>query len=105
MVVMLKGKDFVRYSTREVFKDEYECQELDFELDILKFVFKGFEKIYQPGVLYRSCGTVLDVLTFSSKEQLTLFGDNGQKSEKLASAIDKLERLHGKNAVKVGFLD
>lgn len=98
--IMLRRKDFTSRYIREVFDDT-----LDFELDIAKFVFKGFGEIFEEGVLYRSCGITLDSITFEKQAQLNLFGKGEHpKSDRLAKSLDKLEKTYGKNVVRVGDL-
>lgn len=99
--VMLRTKDFLVY---------YDKQNLsewtNFELEISRLAMKLLEKLYEPDLIYRSCGVTLENLDFSEESQLSLFMDCKQKNfDKLADAIDKLEAKFGKNIVQTGFIE
>ena len=100
--VMLKTKDFVVYWEKKVLEDS-----TNFELDISREIFKLLDKIYNPDLIYRSCGVTLENIVYSEESQLSLFASCGNKKnyEKLASAIDKLEKKFGKNTVRTGFFE
>ena len=65
------------------------------------------EKIYNPNIIYRSSGVILDDFMSTSGEQMFLFNDYEkiEKSERLAKCIDKLESKFGKNIIQTGFVD
>ena len=100
--VFVKTKDFKTY---------YEKKELDipadFEFDISKTAFEILQKLYNPQVMYRSVGLVLEDFNRSSEEQLLLFSDNEkrEKNEKLGKSLDILEQKFGRNIVRTGFVD
>lgn len=100
--VMLKTKDFALYWEKKVLEDS-----TNFELDISREIFKLLEKIYNPDLIYRSCGVTLENIDYSEESQLSLFAScsNKKNYEKLASAIDKLEKKFGKNTVRTGFFE
>jgi len=99
VTLMLRRKDFFRCYYKIILDDA-----LDFELDISKLLLKGFEKLYDKNVVYRSCGVTFDMITYESKTQLSLFEDEKNvKSEKLAKSLDKIEGLYGKNIVNIGY--
>lgn len=77
-----------------------------YEWEISDIVFKLLEKIYDPNIIYRSSGVILDDFSHNSGEQMFLFADNekNQKSENLAKCIDKLESKFGKNIIQTGFI-
>lgn len=99
--VLLRTKDF------RVFYEKKNLENLsDFELEISKEAMKILEKIYIPGVIYRSCGITLDNLNYQEETQLNLFVNKKKKDyQKLGKAIDKLEAKFGKNIIKTGFLN
>ena len=76
-----------------------------YEWEISDIAFKLLEKIYNPKIIYRSSGVILDDFMSSDGEQMFLFADNEsiQKSERLAKSIDKLESKFGKNIIQTGF--
>ncbi len=76
-----------------------------YEWEISDIAFKLLEKIYNPKIIYRSSGIILDDFMSSDGEQMFLFADNEsiQKSERLAKSIDKLESKFGKNIIQTGF--
>ena len=77
-----------------------------YEWEISDIVFKLLEKIYNPNIIYRSSGVILEDFSQNSGEQMFLFADNekNQKSENLAKCIDKLESKFGKNIIQTGFM-
>lgn len=106
--LMLRSKDFVSYWDKANLK-----KSANFELEISRIVFKMLDKMYDPNIIYRSCGVTLDNLDFSEESQLSLFMDCGVNEEearnknfdKLGIAIDKLEKKFGRNIIKTGFID
>lgn len=76
-----------------------------YEWEISDIAFKLLEKIYNPNIIYRSSGIILDDFMSSDGEQMFLFADNEsvEKSERLAKSIDKLESKFGKNIIQTGF--
>lgn len=97
--VMLRTKDF------KVFYDKKKLEDLaNFELEVSKTAMKILEKLYNPDIIYRSCGIVLDGIDYTNESQLSLFIEKKSKDfDKLAIAIDKLEAKFGRNVVKTGF--
>ena len=77
-----------------------------YEWEISDIVFSLLEKIYNPNIIYRSSGVILDEFSPNSGEQMFLFSDSEkkQKSERLAQCIDKLENKFGKNIIQTGFI-
>lgn len=97
--VMLKTKDFVTYYDKKNLDDL--C---NFELEISHVAIEMIEKLYNPDLIYRSCGICLENLSFEEGAQLNLFAKEKSKNfDKLATALDKLEKKFGKNVVKTGF--
>ncbi|MBR5554394.1 hypothetical protein IKU74_00095 [bacterium] len=78
-----------------------------YEWEISDIVFKLLEKIYNPNIIYKSSGVVLEDFMSTEEEQMFLFSNNeeNEKSDKLAKCLDKLESKFGKNIVKTGFVD
>lgn len=99
--VMLKTKDFV------VYWDKKNLENLsNFEIEISRIAMKILKKIYDPNLVYRSCGVTLDGIDYSEESQLSLFMDCKQKNfDKLGSAIDRLETKFGRNIVRTGFTE
>lgn len=99
--VMLRTKDFVVYGDKKNLKNP-----TNFELEVSREALKMLQKIYDPNLVYRSCGVTLENLDFSEEAQLSLFMDCKQKNfDKLAQAIDTLEAKFGRNIVKTGFTE
>lgn len=98
--VMLRTKDFRVYWEKANF-DNF----VNFELEISQIAMKLLDKLYNPELIYRSCGVTLSNFECNEESQLNLFFEsNGKNFDKLADAIDKLESKFGKNIVKTGFL-
>ena len=78
----------------------------DFELEISDIVFELLDKIYNPNILYRSTGVILDSFVLNSEEQMSLFADISvdTKKEKLSKCFDKLEEKFGKDIIQTGFI-
>jgi len=99
--IMLRTKDFKVY---------YEKKSLlnptDFEMEVSDIIFDLLDKLYNPNILYRSTGVILDGITQNSEAQLSLFADNETniKKENLGKAINKLEDKFGKNIIQTGFV-
>lgn len=96
--LMLKTKDFSTYYDKVML-----IKPTDFELTVQKAVNEMFEKMFNPKIIYRSTGVVLDKLSFSDGEQLSLFAQADEKEEKLSKCIDNIEKRFGKNSIRTGF--
>lgn len=99
--IMLRTKDFkVSYDKRIL------NQATSFELEISDIIFEMLEELYNPNILYRSTGVILDTFVQNSEAQLSLFADNEAeiKKEKLSKCFDKLEEKFGKNIIQTGFI-
>ncbi len=98
--VMLRTKDFKVYYAKKDLPSP-----TDFELEVSKIAMILLKEIYNPNVLYRATGVVLERIGEQGIEQLSLYDNLGvdKKKEKLAQCFDKLEAKFGKNIVKTGF--
>lgn len=99
--IFLRTKDFKVYCEKKVLNAG--C---DFELEISDIVFELLDKIYNPNILYRSTGVILDTFVLNSQEQMSLFADISAdtKKEKLSQCLDKLEEKFGKDIIQTGFI-
>lgn len=99
--IFLRTKDFKIYSEKKVLNSG-----TDFELEISDIVFELLDKIYNPNILYRSTGVILDTFVYNSEAQMSLFADVSVDSrhEKLAKCFDKLEQKFGKDIIQTGFI-
>lgn len=100
--VMLRTKDFrVFYTKKDLLTP------VDFELEISKIAIELLKEIYNPDILYRSTGVVLEKIGEEGIEQLSLYTDANSdiKKRKLAACFDKLERKFHKNVIKIGFTE
>ena len=100
--VMLRTKDFrVFYAKKDLISP------LDFEMEISNIAIDLLEDIYDPTLLYRSTGVVLEKIGEQGVEQLSLYSESSKnkKKENLAKCFDKLEAKFGKNIIKTGFLN
>ncbi len=98
--VMLKTKDFRVFYTKQDL-----ITPTDFELEISNLAINLLKEIYNPNILYRSTGVILDKIGEQGTEQLSLYSDNTIETKKknLAKCFDKLESKFGKNIVQTGF--
>ncbi len=99
--VMLRSKDF-----RVFFAQKDLDAPTDFEFDISKIAVELLAEIYNPNILYRATGVVLEKIGEQGIEQLSLYkdSDSDEKKQKLTKCFDKLEKKFSKNIVKIGFL-
>lgn len=99
--IFLRTKDFKVYCEKKVLNIG-----TDFELEISDIVFELLEKIYNPNILYRSTGVILDTFVFNNEAQMSLFSDNvvDERKEKLSKCFDKLEQKFGKDIIQTGFI-
>lgn len=99
--VMLRSKDF-----RVFFAKKDLDAPTDFEFDISKIAVELLAEIYNPNILYRATGVVLEKIGEQGIEQLSLYkdSDSDEKKQKLTKCFDKLEKKFSKNIVKIGFL-
>lgn len=98
--VMLRTKDFRVFYTKQDL-----ITPTDFELEISNLAINLLKEIYNPNILYRSTGVILDKIGEQGSEQLSLYSDNTIETKKknLAKCFDKLESKFGKNIVQTGF--
>ena len=100
----------VMLRTKVEFKVYYEKTTIPhstcYEWEISDIVFKLLEKIYNPNIVYRSSGVILDEFTSNNGAQMFLFADNEsvEKSARLAKSLDKLEAKFGRDIVQTGFV-
>ena len=99
--IFLRTKDFKVYCEKKVLNVG-----TDFELEISDIVFELLEKMYNPNILYRSTGVILDTFIFNDEAQMSLFSDNvvDERKEKLSKCFDKLEQRFGKDIIQTGFI-
>lgn len=99
--IFLRTKDFKVYCEKKVLNTG-----TDFELEISDIVFDLLEKMYNPHVVYRSTGVILDTFVFNNEAQMSLFSDNtvDARKEKLSKCFDKLEQRFGKDIIQTGFI-
>jgi len=99
--LFLRTKDFKVYCEKKILTEP-----TDFEMEISDIVFCLLDKIYNPNILYRSTGVILENFELNSNAQMSLFTDEDVKTkkEKLSKCFDKLEEKYGKNIVQTGFV-
>lgn len=99
--IFLRTKDFRVFSEKKVLNVSS-----DFELEISDIVFTLLDKLYNPNILYRSTGVILDTFTMNDEAQMSLFADEkvDEKKEKLSKCFDKLEARFGKDIIQTGFV-
>lgn len=99
--IFLRTKDFRIFCEKKVL-----TAATDFELEISDIVFELLDKMYNPNILYRSTGVILDTFVFNDKAQMSLFADIGtdEKKMKLSKCFDRLEERFGKDIIQTGFI-
>lgn len=99
--IYLRTKDFKVFCEKRVLN-----KATNFELEISDIIFELLDELYNPNILYRSTGVILDTFEQNSEAQLSIF-DNPEadkKKENLAKCFDKLESKFGKNIIQTGFI-
>ncbi len=99
--LFLRTKDFKIYCEKKVLN-----YGTDFELEISDIIFDLLDKIYNPNILYRSTGVILDTFMFNNEAQISLFSDmkEVERKDKLVRCFDKLEQKFGKDIIQTGFI-
>ncbi|MGP5325904.1 Y-family DNA polymerase [Vreelandella titanicae] len=75
--------------------------------ELVRAAVAGLERIFKPGIMYQKCGVMLMDLCDHDNEQLGLLAEpvsdeKRERNEKLMVTLDKLNREHGKNTVRLG---
>ncbi|GED46756.1 SOS mutagenesis and repair UmuC protein [Vreelandella aquamarina] len=75
--------------------------------DLVRAATAGLEQIFKSGIWYQKCGVMLMDLCDHHNEQLGLLDEQQsdekrERNEKLMATLDKLNREHGKNTVRLG---
>ncbi len=99
--IYLRTKDFKVFCEKRVLN-----KATNFELEISDIIFELLDELYNPKILYRSTGVILDTFEQNNEAQLSIF-DNPEddiKKEKLTKCFDKLESRFGKNIIQTGFI-
>ncbi len=99
--IFLRTKDFKVFCEKKLLN-----MPTDFELEISDIIFELLDKIYNPNILYRSTGVILDNFVLNSAYQMSLFADNeiDTKKDKLSKCFDRLEERFGKDIIQTGFI-
>ena len=99
--IFLRTKDFRVFSEKKILNVA-----TDFELEISDIVFNLLDKMFNPNILYRSTGVILDTFVSNNEAQMSLFSDENidKKKEKLSKCFDKLEARFGKDIIQTGFV-
>lgn len=99
--LFIRTKDFKIFCEKKLLTNP-----TDFEMEISDILFSLLDKIYNPNILYRSTGVILENFVYNDKSQMSLFSDieAEQKKEKLSKCFDKLETKFGKDIVQTGFI-
>ncbi len=98
--VMLRTKDF-----------QVDCrvislkQKSSSELELVKYVTKLFDSMFNKYVIYRASGIFLNELEEVKAEQLSLLGEKrGKKTEEVSVVLDKIEKKFGKGSIMMGLI-
>ncbi|RUR43387.1 Y-family DNA polymerase [Vreelandella populi] len=75
--------------------------------DLIRAASAGLEQIFKEGIWYQKAGIMLMDLCDHDNEQLGLLAEpmsdeKRERNEKLMATLDKLNREHGKNTVRLG---
>ncbi len=99
--IFLRTKDFKVYCEKKILNVP-----TDFELEISDIIFELLDKIYNPNILYRSTGVILDTFELNNEAQMSLFSDLivDERKNKLTKCLDKLEEKFGKDIIQTGFI-
>ena len=97
--VLLRTKDFRAFFSKLALPPP-----TNWEFEIFEAVNKVFYELYNPDIIYRSSGVILDNLIEEHEYQLSLFNqtDNRIRQDQLAKTWDKLESKYGSNIILAG---
>jgi|TARA_R110002020_G_scaffold14286_1_gene50689 DNA polymerase V len=75
--------------------------------ELIKAAMTGLDRIFKKDIWYQKCGIMLMDLCDHDNEQLGLLAEpisdeKRARNEKLMATLDKLNREHGKNTVRIG---
>lgn len=75
--------------------------------ELVRAAIAGLEGLFKENIWYQKCGVMLLDLCDHDNEQLGLLGEpvseeKRARNEKLMATLDKLNREHGKNTVRIG---
>ena len=100
---------FIHTNPHKVEHRQYK-RSIDVELDrasnntaeIIKYVLKGFDIIYQSGYRFMKAGVMVREMVPEDQVQTSLFETaNGEKNKKMMAAMDKVNRSLGKEIVRM----
>lgn len=95
--VMLRSKDF------EVFTGHADIRPSNAEYDIAAAALPLLSRLYTPRQTYRSCGIMLESISYRQQEQPFLFENAPDfHDSRLCRTLDALEKKFGENIVKIG---
>ena len=96
--IMLRAKDFYVLSTKTTLETPSNS-EFEFNLKIKEM----FDEIYNPNIIYRSCGVTALKLSNEDAYQMSLFNSERiAKNQKLSDAWDKIEEKFGRSKLHLG---
>ncbi len=75
--------------------------------DLIRAATAGLDRIFKEGIWFQKCGVMLMDLCDHANEQLgllaeTISDEQRERNERLMATLDKLNREHGKNTVRLG---
>ena len=96
--IMLRAKDFYVLSSKTTLETPTNS-EFEFNLKIKEML----DEIYNPNIIYRSCGVTALKLTCKNSYQMSLFNSERiEKNQKLSDAWDKIEEKFGHSKLHLG---
>ena len=96
--IMLRTKDFYVLSSKTTLETPTNS-EFEFNLKIKEL----FNEIYNPNIIYRSCGVTALKLTCEDSYQMSLFNSERiEKNQKLSDVWDKIEEKFGRSKLHLG---
>lgn len=70
--------------------------------ELVRFARALLGRLWQPGIVYKKAGVILDGFERGGQEQLSLFApDGGERAQRLMSKLDALNARFGKGSVQV----
>ena len=95
---MLRTKDFYILSAK-VSLETPTNSEFEFNLKIKEML----DEIYNPNIIYRSCGVTALKLSSQDSCQLSVFNSQRlEKNQKLSDVWDKIEEKFGRSKIHLG---
>lgn len=74
-------------------------------LELVDFAVSGLKSIFKENYNYKRCGVILHDFVDSNQYQLSLFHNSDPKHKPLMEVVDKMNKKHHTNVIRLGSMD